>query len=93
MWGVCSRVVRVVGLESLALHCCVFEPRQGLWIISCEDSIQLDYANLMVLLKYPLVFKIIHGGLPPPVKIESRHITFTVSVRRKTQPKERNIIM
>ena len=27
-------------------------------------------------------------GLPPPVKLERRHIIFTVLMRRKTQPKK-----
>ena len=46
-----------------------------------EEAIQRDYGTSEVLLRCPLM-----PGLPPPVKLESCHITFTVLVRRKTQP-------
>ena len=61
-WDVRGRVVRVVDLESVAPHCCGFESRQGLWILSREEAIQLAYGTLLVLLGCPLVPEIMHGG-------------------------------
>ena len=51
-----------VNLESLAPHCCVFESRQGHWILSCEKAIQLAYRTAVVLLRYTLVPDIMHQG-------------------------------
>ena len=85
------RVGRVVDLESLAPHRCGFESHQELSILSCEEAIQLAFGTSVVLLRCPFVPKIMHAwngtwGLPPPVKLESRHITLTVLVKRKTKP-------
>ena len=36
---------QIVDLESLAPHCCGFQYRQGLWIPSCEEAIQLAHST------------------------------------------------
>ena len=80
-------VVKVLDFKQLARQSCGFESRQGLWILSCEEAIQLAYGTSVVLLRCPNVPEVMHGGrggLPPPVKLESCHITSTVLVRRKT---------
>ena len=66
--------------KSLAPHCCGFESRQQLWNLSCEEAIQLAYRTLLVLLRCPLAPEIMQLSLPPPVKLESRNITFSVGV-------------
>jgi hypothetical protein len=75
-WGVRDRVVKVIDFKPLASHCCGFESRQGLWILSCEEAIQLAYGTS--------VPEIIHGratwDLPQPVKLERRHMTYSVSL-------------
>ena len=53
--GVRGRMVRVVDFESLAAHCCGFESRQGLWILSFDEANHLAYGTSMVIL-------IMHGG-------------------------------
>ena len=55
--GICGRVV---DLKSLASDHCGFDSRQGLWILSCEEAIQLAYGT--VLLRCPLVPEIMHRG-------------------------------
>jgi hypothetical protein len=67
--------------------------RQGLWILSCEEAIQLAYGTSVVLLRYRFV-PIINArkgtwGLSPPVKLERRDMTYTVSMWRKTQNKQK----
>jgi hypothetical protein len=57
-------VVKVVDFKPLALHRCGFESRQGLWILSCEEAIQLAYGTSVVLLRFPFVPEIIHGRAP-----------------------------
>ena len=59
-----GRVVRVVDLDSLAPHYCGFESRQGLWILLCEEAIQLDYGMLVVPLRCPFMSEVMHGGAP-----------------------------
>jgi hypothetical protein len=59
--GVRGRVVRVVDFKILALHLCGLEYRQGLWILSCEEAIQLAYGTSVVLLGCQLVPEIMHG--------------------------------
>jgi hypothetical protein len=49
LMGVCGQVV--VDFKPLAPHCCAFESRKGLWILSCKEAIQLAYYMLMVLLR------------------------------------------
>jgi hypothetical protein len=61
VWGVRGRVVKVVDFKPLAPHHCGFESRQGLWILSCEEAIQLAYGTSVVLLRCPFVPEIIHG--------------------------------
>jgi hypothetical protein len=51
--GVRSRVV--VDFKPLAPHRCGFESRQGLWILSCEEAIQLANGTSVVLLSFPSV--------------------------------------
>ena len=51
--GVCGRVVRVVDLESLAPV--GSNPARDVWILSCEEAIQLAYGTSVVLLRFPLV--------------------------------------
>jgi hypothetical protein len=45
----------------IAPHLCGFESRQGIWILSCEEAIQLAYGTSVVLLRYPFVPEIMHG--------------------------------
>ena len=57
------------------------------------------YQNTSLIDSYPMAMSIkctavwlylaCFRGLPPPVKLESRHITFTVMVQRKPQPKNK----
>jgi hypothetical protein len=83
-----GRVVNVVDFKSLAPHRCGSESQQGLWILSCEEAIQLAYGSRWFYsgasscLKYA---RKATWGLPPPVKLESRDMTYTVSMWRKTQ--------
>jgi hypothetical protein len=60
--GVRDRVVKVVDFKPLAPHRCGFESRQGLWILSCEEAIQLAYGTSVVLLRCPFVPEIMHGS-------------------------------
>jgi hypothetical protein len=62
--GVRGRVVKVVDFKPLAPHLCWFESRQELWILSCEEAIQLAYGTSLVLLRYPFVPEIMHGRAP-----------------------------
>jgi hypothetical protein len=58
------RVVKVVDFEPLAPHRCGFESRHGLWILSCEEAIQLAYGTSVVLLRCPFEPEIMHGRAP-----------------------------
>ena len=88
--GVHGRVVRVVDLESLVPHHCGFESQQGLdsfmW-----GSHPASLRNVGGSTQVPTCAwnNAQRGtwGLPPPVKMESCHITFTVLVWRKSQMK------
>jgi hypothetical protein len=62
--GVRGRVVKVVDFKPLAPHRCGFESRQVLWILACEEAIQLAYGTSVVLLRYPFVPEIMHGRAP-----------------------------
>jgi hypothetical protein len=80
-----GRVVNVVDIKPHDPHRSVFESIQGLWILSCEEATQLAYITSEVLLKCPFVSKIMQGRVPevffqPQVKLERRHITYTVLV-------------
>ena len=69
-WNVFDTVVRVIDLESFD-HCHFgIKFRQGLWILSCEEAINLVNRMFVVLLGCPLVPEIMHKGapLPPPAK-------------------------
>jgi hypothetical protein len=54
----------VVDFKPLASHHCGFESRQGLWIPSCEEAIQLAYGTSVVLLRCLFVPEIMHGRAP-----------------------------
>jgi hypothetical protein len=41
-----------------------FESLQGLWILSCEETIQLAYGTSVVLLRYHFMPEIMHGRAP-----------------------------
>jgi hypothetical protein len=41
-----------------------FESLQGLWILSCEEAIQLAYGMTVVLFRCPFVPEIMHGRAP-----------------------------
>ena len=49
-------------LESLASHCCRFDSRPVLWILSCVKDIQLAYGTLEVQLEGLLVPEIMYLG-------------------------------
>jgi hypothetical protein len=57
-------MVKVVDFKPLAPHRCGFESRQGLWILSCEEAIQLAYGTSVVLLRCLFVPEIMHGRAP-----------------------------
>ena len=68
----------------LAPHRFGFESRHGLWIISCEDAIQLVYEMSVVLLRCQVVPEIMsHKLRSSPVKLG----TFVVLQSTETQPK------
>jgi hypothetical protein len=88
--GVRGRVVKVVDFKPLAPHRCVLESRQGLWILSCEEAIQLAYGTSVVLLRCPFVPEIMHGRapawcLPPPVNVAKWPILCRCDVKPKTK--------
>jgi hypothetical protein len=72
------QVVKVVDFKLLAPHHCGFETWQGLWILSCEEAIQLAYGTWVVLLR--CLFMQSTWRLSAPVKMEHCHMTYTVSV-------------
>jgi hypothetical protein len=51
LWDVSCQVVKVNDFKLLAPHRCGLESHQGLWILSCEESIQLANVTSVVLLK------------------------------------------
>ena len=59
-----------------------------LWIISCEEQRNVGYTTQVPVRTSNNAHR---GtwGLPPPVKLEIRHINFTVLVWRKTIPKKK----
>jgi hypothetical protein len=59
-----ASVAKVVDFKPFAPHSCGFESQQGLWILSCEEAIQLAYRTLVVLLRCPFVPEIMHGRAP-----------------------------
>jgi hypothetical protein len=52
-------VVKEVDFKPLAPQCCGFESRQGIWILSYEEAIQLAYGMTVVQLRCPFVPEII----------------------------------
>jgi hypothetical protein len=57
-------VVKVIDFKPLAPHRCGFESRQELWILSCEEVIQLAYGTSMVPFRCLFVPEIMHRGAP-----------------------------
>ena len=49
-------------LESLTQNYLPLTAHQGLWILSCQEAIQLAYGTSVVLLRCPLVPEIMYGG-------------------------------
>ena len=91
-----DRLVRIVDLESLAAHRLGFESRKGLRILSCESAIyaaSLQNVGGSTQVSVHAWNNAWRGvwGLPPPVKMETRHITYIVLVRR-THPPPTSII-
>jgi hypothetical protein len=84
--GVHGRVVKFVDFKPFAPHRCGFESRQELLILLCEEAIQL--AGICGFTQVPACAwnNARRGtwGLPPPVELERRHMTYTVSVWRNT---------
>ena len=80
--GVRSRLARVVDLDSLSSHRCGFEFRQGLWILPCDEAIQVPYGTVIIGGSTQLLARARNNArmdsrsLPPAVKLESDHITF-----------------
>ena len=62
--GVRDRVVNDAFFEPLVPGRCGLASRQGLWALSCEEFIQLVKGIVIVLLRFPLVSKIMQGGAP-----------------------------
>jgi hypothetical protein len=50
-------------------------------------AIQLANGTSVVILRFPFMSERMHRGLPQTVKLKSRHMTYTVLLRRKSQPK------
>jgi hypothetical protein len=88
--GICGRVVKVVDFKPLSPHRCGFESQQGVWILSCEEAIQLAYGTSLVLLRCLFVPEIMHGRASSS-KAGNRHMTYTVSVSHKTQSNKTNL--
>ena len=84
-----DRMDRVVDLESLAPHRYRFESHQGLRIFHVSYPARLGNVGGSTQLPARTWNNARRGtcGLHSPVKRECRHITCTVLVRRKTQPK------
>jgi hypothetical protein len=68
---------KIVDLKLLALHCIVFESRQGRWIHLCEGAFRLAYGTSVVLLMCPFVLWIMH-----PRSLHRRYMTYAVSLWR-----------
>ena len=45
--GLHTQVLKVIDIKSLASHCYGFESLQGLWILSCEETIQPAYGMMV----------------------------------------------
>jgi hypothetical protein len=57
-------VLKDVDFKPLAPHGFGFESRQRLWILSCEEAIQLAYGMSVVLLSSQFMPEIMHKGAP-----------------------------
>jgi hypothetical protein len=70
-------VVMVINFKPLALDRCSFESRQGIWMLSWKEAIELAYRTSVVLLRCLFVPEIMKGtwGFPPSVKLERCHMT------------------
>jgi hypothetical protein len=56
--------LRLLTSNHLPLTAVGSNPDRGLWILSCEEAIQLAYRTSVVLLRCPFVPEIIHGRAP-----------------------------
>jgi hypothetical protein len=90
---VLGSVGMVLDFKPYAPHVLRFLSRKGLWILSCKKAIQLAYRMSVVL---PLVPSHVwnsawkgNWGLHPLLKLEICHLTYTVLVRHKIQPKNK----
>jgi hypothetical protein len=57
-------VIKVVDFKPLAPHRCGFESQQDLWILSCEEVIQLAYGMSVVLLRCQFMPEIMQERAP-----------------------------
>jgi hypothetical protein len=62
--GVHGLMVKVVDFKPLAPHLYRFETGQGLWILTCEEAIQLAYGTSVVLLRCLFMPEIMHRRAP-----------------------------
>ena len=83
--GVHGRVVRVVDLESLAPHRCGLESNSFMW-----RSYPASLGNVEPACAWNNARRG-SWGLPPPVKLESHHMTFTMLMQRKIQQRRGDI--
>jgi hypothetical protein len=60
--GISVSVVKVVDFKQLAPQRCGFESHLDIWILACEEAIQVAYGPSVVLLGCPFVPEIFHGG-------------------------------
>jgi hypothetical protein len=78
----CGRVVKVIDFKPLLLT--AVNSIRSARILSCEKAIQLAYGMSVVLLRCLSVPETIHKGAPEvlflQVKLENRHLTYTVFV-------------
>jgi hypothetical protein len=61
-------MVKVIDFKTLALHHCRFKSWQKVWVLSCEEAIQLAYRMSVVLLGCPLVPEIVQHITEPKQK-------------------------
>jgi hypothetical protein len=57
-------VVYIVDFKPLAPLRCGLESRQGIWILSCEEDIQLAYGTSVVLLRFLIMPEKMQGRDP-----------------------------
>jgi hypothetical protein len=84
-----GRVVKVVDFKTFAPYSCGSKSRQGLWILFMWGSYPASLRSIYGSTQVPVLAwndtEKGTWGLSPPVKQERRHMTYTLSVWRKTQ--------